>query len=201
MAPVLLLASLLCLSSCSAQKLPDLREGDILFQSLETSQSNAIALATHSKYTHVGMLLPHEGELMVYEAVGPVRYTPVEKWIKAGNGKHVVIRRLQDTSMLDQATKEKLREAAVPYLGKRYDFAFNWSDEELYCSELVWKIYKEGANIELGKPRALKTFDLSSPIVKQVMAKRYGDNVPYEEPMIAPQQVFESELLETVYEN
>ena len=32
---------------------------------------------------------------------------------------------------------------------KDYDLYFEWSDDKIYCSELVWKIYKNGADIEL----------------------------------------------------
>ena len=35
--------------------------------------------------------------------------------------------------------------------GKHYDFWFEWSDERIYCSELVWKIYRRGLGIELGE--------------------------------------------------
>ena len=195
-----LLLTLLLLTSCAGvQQLPELREGDILFQSLETSQSQAIALATKSEFTHCGILLKNGDELMVYEAVGPVKYTPLKKWIGSGNDGRVVVRRLSATS-LSGADLDKMHQSAKSHLGKRYDFGFNWSDEEIYCSELVWKIYKEGKNIELGKPRAMKTFDLSSAEVKRAMRQRYGNNIPYDEPMISPQQVYESELLETVYE-
>jgi len=51
--------------------------------------------------------------------------------------------------------------------GLNYDLAFNWSDEEWYCSELVYKMYKNVFKIELAQPKALKTFDLSNPAVKE----------------------------------
>ncbi|HET6512248.1 MAG TPA: YiiX family permuted papain-like enzyme [Candidatus Kapabacteria bacterium] len=188
------------LTSCAASQLPELREGDILFQSLETSQSTAIALATKSEFTHCGILLKKGDEMMVYEAVGPVKYTPIEKWIRAGNDGRVVVRRLKDIK-LEERDLRHLREEAAPFLGKRYDFAFNWSDEEIYCSELVWKIYKEATNIDLGIPRAMREFDLSSPEVQRIMKQRYGNSIPYDERIISPQQVFESEHLETVFEN
>ena len=35
------------------------------------------------------------------------------------------------------------------YLGRDYDLRFEWSDDKIYCSELVWKIYKEAFNIAL----------------------------------------------------
>jgi uncharacterized protein YycO len=48
-----------------------------------------------------------------------------------------------------QKEGEKLR-------GKKYDIYFGWDDQRIYCSELVWKIYKRGANIEIGKLQRLK---------------------------------------------
>jgi hypothetical protein len=64
----------------------------------------------------------------------------------------------------------------------------------------VWKIYKQGAGIEVGKLQKLQDFDLSSTEVKQKMQERYGNAIPYEALVISPAQLFESELLEVVQE-
>ena len=84
---------------------------------------------------------------------------------------------------------------------KDYDLYFEWSDDKIYCSELVWKIYKEGANIELCKPKKLKEFNLEHPKVQKIMKQRYGSKIPYDEKVIAPSQLYESNLLETIFEN
>ena len=75
---------------------------------------------------------------------------------------------------------------------------FGWSDDRIYCSELVWKIYKEALGIELGKLQQLKEFDLSHPIVQKKLKERYGNNIPYDEKVISPAAIFESEELELV---
>ena len=49
--------------------------------------------------------------------------------------------------------------------------------------------------MEVGKLKKLKDFDLSSSIVKSIMNERYGNNVPYEETVVSPQDIFESDLL------
>ena len=54
-------------------------------------------------------------------------------------------------------------------MGKDYDLYFEWSNEKIYCSELVWKIYKEGAGIEIGELEELSSFDLTNEIVKRKM--------------------------------
>ena len=84
-----------------------------------------------------------------------------------------------------------------PYSPKNYDGQFNWSDDQLYCSELVWKIYHV-AGIDLGKLRKLKEYRFDHPIVKEQLRRRYGDNVPLEEPVIAPSDIFALESLVTV---
>ena len=55
-----------------------LKVGDIIFQSSNSGQSRAIQLATHSKYSHVGLIFNENDQWMVYEAVQPVCVTPLE---------------------------------------------------------------------------------------------------------------------------
>ncbi|MBL7917539.1 MAG: peptidoglycan peptidase, partial [Bacteroidia bacterium] len=71
-------------------------------------------------------------------------------------------------------------------------------DEELYCSEYVWKIYYKALAVEIGKLKPLKSFDLSHPKVKEIMEFRYGDEIPYNEKMISPGDMYTCELLEDI---
>ncbi|MBT8326761.1 MAG: peptidoglycan peptidase, partial [Bacteroidia bacterium] len=82
------------------------------------------------------------------------------------------------------------------FLNKSYDIQFQWSDEKLYCSELVWKIYKRGVGLELGSPKMLKEYNLDSKLVKEQLKLRYGADIPLKDKMISPQDIFESDLLE-----
>jgi uncharacterized protein YycO len=38
---------------------------------------------------------------------------------------------------------------------------FEWSDDRMYCSELVWKIYFEATGIAIGSLQQLKEFNLT----------------------------------------
>lgn len=147
------------------------------------------------------MLVHEKGEWMVFEAVQPVRLTPLHTWIKRGQGGHLVIKRLKDVErFLPEATLIKMRVVGKRYLGKPYDLTFEWDDRRIYCSELVWKVYKEGADIELGSLQHLKDLDLSHPTVQKKMQERFGKKVPMDEPVISPQAIFECPLLTTVVE-
>lgn len=81
-------------------------------------------------------------------------------------------------------------------LGLHYDLAFDWSDEELYCSEFVWKLYHDALKLNLGDPRPLSSFNISHPVVKEKLRQRYGDNIPLDGKMISPGDMYTSPLLE-----
>ncbi|EMO77597.1 hypothetical protein LEP1GSC127_2718 [Leptospira kirschneri str. 200801925] len=50
----------------------------------------------------------------------------------------------------------------------------------------------------LGELKTLKDFNLSSMQVQSLMKKRYGNKIPYSEPVISPVDMFESTELETI---
>jgi uncharacterized protein YycO len=188
-------------SAFFSDKTPSLKSGDIIFQSSQSGQANAVQLATHSVYSHCGIIFIDKGAIMVYEAVQPVKTTPFKAWIKHGKDEKYVVRRLKNAStVLTPAIIAKMKKVGDSFLDKNYDICFGWSDSKIYCSELVWKIYKNGADIEVGKLQKLKDFDLSNKLVKETLKERYGDHIPLEETVISPQNIFKSELLETVEE-
>ena len=157
-------------------------------------------MATKSRFSHMGIILRHDDTLMVYEAVGPVKFTSISDWIDRDPGEHFAVKRLKNAeNILTKANLEKLERVAASFKGKPYDFAFNWSDEKIYCSELVWKIYDRALGIEIGGLRKMKDFDLSSGEVQMKLEERYPNGVPLEETVITPQDVFQSDALATVY--
>jgi hypothetical protein len=148
----------------------------------------------------MGIILRHDDTLMVYEAVGPVKFTSISDWIDRDPGEHFVVKRLKNAeNILTKENLEKLERVAASFKGRPYDFAFNWSDEKIYCSELVWKIYDRALGIEVGGLRKMKDFDLSSREVQMKLEERYPNGVPLEETVISPQDVFQSDALATVY--
>ncbi|WP_136666964.1 YiiX family permuted papain-like enzyme [Flavobacterium sp. H122] len=175
------------------------KEGDIILQTSESYQCEAVRLATNSKFSHCGIIFKDNDKTYVLEAVQPVKITPLDEWISHGKESDYLIRRCKNSEeLLDSKKIESMKTYGKNMLNKDYDLYFEWSDEKIYCSELVWKIYKEGAGIEICPFKKLKEFNLSNPKVKKIMKERYGNNVPLEENVIAPSQLAESKLLETV---
>lgn len=180
----------------------EFQDGDIIFQISQSEQCKAIQLATKSQYAHCGLIFKENGKYRVYEAVQPVQSTSLESWVKRGERGHYVVKRLKNAkTLLTTDILKKLKIESKKFLGRDYDITFEWSDEKIYCSELVWKAYKRAANVEVGKLEKLKDMDLTSEIVKKIMKERYGKNIPLEETVITPASIFASDLLVTVFEN
>jgi hypothetical protein len=180
----------------------EIQDGDLIFQSSMSGQSQAIQLATHSKYSHCGIIYKEGDGYIVFEAVQPVKKTALTKWIAGGDEGHYVIKRLKNSKeVLTPAVIKKMKEVSKGFEGKNYDLYFEWSDSKIYCSELIWKIYQRAAGVEIGNLEKLKNFDLSNPIVQQKIKERYGNNIPLEEKVISPASIFDSALLETVRSN
>ncbi len=186
-----------CFTVVSAAHAYAPQEGDIVFQTSLSSQSVAIQRATHSPYSHVGIVLFRNGQPYVLEAVQPVKYTPLNAWLARGKDGRFVAKRTR-RPLTSSAIAAFHRQAQV-YLGRPYDLTFEWSDRRMYCSELVWKLYK-AAGIELAPLARLGSFDLSDPAVQGIIKKRYGTRAPLDAPVIAPSAIFESRLLATVSE-
>jgi len=193
-ARLLLVCAFLAVSASAAQ--PGWRDGDVIFHTSRSSQSLAIQRATHSPYSHVGIIFVRDGQPYVFEAIATVRYTPLAKWTARGNGSRFVVKRLKRGLTKDQAGK--LRESAREFAGKPYDLYFEWSDGRIYCSELVWKMYSQAIGVELGQLQKLRDFDLRDPAVKAKMRERYGTRIPLDEPVISPAAIYDSNLLATI---
>src|SRR2546427_508411 len=195
--PWILALACACVAAANPRERP--RPGDIVFQTSESPQSRAIQAATHSPYSHMGLVLYRDGRPYVLEAVAQVRLTPLTEWVRKGRDGRYVVKRLKDSGYLSgQVNVERLQRAALSFRGRPYDPYFEWSDERIYCSELVWKAYRRGLGLRIGEPVALSTFDLSSDVVQQKLRERFGDRVPLQEPVISPAAIFNSALLKSV---
>ena len=180
----------------------ELREGDLIFQTSLSRQSQAIQLATKSKYSHCGLIYKDGKEYYVFEAVQPVKRTQLDKWIARGKDGKYVIKRLKNAAqVLTPATLAKMKQIGDKFQGKNYDLTFEWSDDKIYCSELIWKVYQRATGLEIGKLEKLSDFDLTNEAVKQKMKERYGNKILMNEIVISPVAIFDSELLKTVKSN
>lgn len=187
--------SALFLFGCNAQNTSEVKDGDIIFIQNPSGQGKAIQLATKSKYTHVGVIFFENGKPMVYHAVQPVSVNSLEEFKDMSSDGKFEIKRLKDQTVLSKDAVAGMLKEAKSLIGINYDIYFAWDDKELYCSEFVWKIFKKFTKLEIGALRPLKDFNLEAPQVKEIMKRRYGNKIPYDEKMISPGDMYESVLL------
>lgn len=192
------LAAFVSISSCGQEQeavMP--QDGDIVFHESSSRQSPIIKLAQHSKWTHCGIVFYIGEKAYVYEAVEPVKYTPLKDWIARGKNGVYCAKRLG--SPLSASTIEKMKTVGIKYKGKHYDTLFQWSDNKIYCSELIWKIYSQGADIELCPPEKFADFPISNPMVKKLIKERYGNKFDPSEQLVSPNALYKSKLLKEVH--
>lgn len=176
--------------------LTELKTGDIIFHKSKSSQSDVLESVTKSIYTHCGLIWIDGKKKFVLEAVGPVKLTPLKEWINSGKGNHYVVKRLKNAdSILTVEGLRRMKAETDNFMGKNYDSKFCWDDKNIYCSELVWKIYKRAIGIEVGKLQTFDDFDLTGPSAVQLIKNRNMENIPGAETVISPVAIFESGLL------
>ena len=175
------------------------QNGDIIFQTSTSSQSKIIQAVTQSPYSHVGIVIIRDGKTYVYEAIQTVQLTPLATWVDRGVNDQYTVLRLKEP--LSTEHLQRMEAEGQKFKGLSYDLPFKWSDAQMYCSELVWKIYENGAGITLIEPRKMSSYSGLTAKAEQVMEKRWGNRYFYAELVVAPSDLAESDLLETVYTN
>lgn len=176
----------------SAQDTPitDIREGDVIFHTSQSSQSPLIQIGTRSHITHCGIVVMKEGKPYVLETLKTLVLTPLDKFIVRGkDGKY----------WLKRSDKEDIKIDYAHYLGKSYDFAFSFDNDIYYCSELVYDIYKRQLGIELCTPKQIGDYLILGTDkldkIEEAMSRR---GITKEQYAVAPVDIFESEHLYNV---
>ncbi len=170
---------------------PRLKTGDIVLQTSKSRFSKPIREATHSPYSHVGLVEVAPDGVYVIEAISPVSRTSFQAWRLRGEGRKVTVKRLPNLSKEDA---DNVLRVAKGWLGRPYDVRFAAGDGALYCSELVTRAYEEGAHVTLGKREALKDLDLT-PADK---ARAVSMHVSLDQPVITPASLAADGKLEQV---
>jgi hypothetical protein len=170
-------------------------EGDILFQSLPHSPLvDAIEGVTASPYSHCGIVAKEEGRWVVYEAFHNVEATPLKKFLFRGRDLKFDVYRLK--GQFQQYVPATIVNTKT-YLGRPYDVRYRMDDERIYCSELIYKAYRDSSGQQLGA--MVRLGDLNwKPFAKTIEHFEKGP-VPVDREMITPRDLSEAEQLELVF--
>ena len=173
--------SLMAISCKNNVDVNALQEGDIVFIESQSSQSPYIKVGTMSKWTHCGVVVNTPEGMKVLEATKTVRLTPFAQFVGAAKNDNWCVKR----------PKQKLTKPInyKKYLGQAYDLEFKFDNGTMYCSELVWLVYKD-QEIELCKPRKVSSFIMTRiPKVMKLMNKR---NIMKDQEAVAPVDIYKA---------
>lgn len=195
---ILVVLSVLVLTHSCAQPTYIPENGDVIFHTSKSRQSQMISDVTKSKLTHVGIVFVSNGKSYVYEAVQPVKLTPLNEWINRGvDSKYISMR--SKTKLSNEELKD-MKSYGEKQMGKGYDIKFQWSDSKMYCSELVYKIYEQ-VGVSLSDKNTFKDYDLDSKSAQDAIKKRYGTNIDLNEIVVTPVDLRNSSKLKVVFNN
>ena len=173
--------ALMAISCNNIVEVNALQEGDVVFIESQSSQSPYIKIGTMSKWTHCGVVVNTPDGMKVLEASKTVKLTPFNSFIGRAKNENWCIKR----------PKQKLTRPINynKYIGQPYDLEFKFDNGKMYCSELVWLVYKE-QGIELCKPRKVSDFIMTRiPKVKKLMNKR---NIQMNQEAVAPVDIYKA---------
>jgi len=170
------------------------QEGDIVFQSLPRSRLvNAIEGASDSPYSHCGIVAKQNGQWVVYEAFRGVEATPLREFMFRGRNYGFAVYRLKsDHQQNIPATITNVKS----YLGRPYDARYQMDDERIYCSELIYKAYRDASGQQLGE--LVRLGDLNWRPYEETIMYFEGGPVPLDREMITPKHMALATQLELV---
>ena len=147
----------------------DLQTGDLVFQASGSSQSAAIRAATHSPWSHVGVIVVEGERAFVIEAAAHVQKTPLASFLARGVGGAYTVLRMPG---LDDNKRARIAAYTKAEIGKRYDALFMPGDAALYCSELARRAF-DHAGVEVGAWQRAGDLDFASPVVRALLEQRW----------------------------
>jgi len=148
---------------------PPLQDGDLVFQTLLDSRSRTVIVATGSLYAHMGIIKKSGPQTVVIEAIGPVKETDYDQWVKRGLLRRVAI--FRDRNLTPKQSEDILT-AAKNFYGRPYDIFFSFNNEAIYCSELAYLTYKN-AGLSIGKLQKVSDLHADNFLVKKLIERRW----------------------------
>lgn len=177
---------------------PVFKSGDIIGHYSNADFLGFFRNIAKADFNHVGIIMEHDGRLMVLEATGGgVGFNELEDFYARGNYKYTVLRVKSEY----EDSLPGVISQAMNYVGYEYDNSFDLSDEKIYCSELVYKAFEKGGGIEPGRLQKVKEVigvHKYNPILKGI-AGNFVKNVSMEQEVIMPESIMKSVKFNIVY--
>lgn len=165
--------------------------GDVLFQSLpRDALVDVIEGVSGSPFSHCGIVDRVDGEFVVLEAFRTVRAVQLTKFLARGRDGRFAVYRWKPEA---EAVIPDVLAAVHANLGRPYDLHYSMDDEALYCSELIWKAYRDATGESLCDTHALR--ELNWKPYEQAIRQMEDGTVPLARQMVTPAALAQSGVL------
>ncbi len=170
------------------------QEGDVVFQSMPHSPLiDAIEGGQESPLSHVGIVGKQDGQWVVFEALRGVQATPLKMFLLRGREQGFAVFRFKESY---RPQIPATLAAVQKYLGRPYDLRYEMDDEKIYCSELVYKAFRDVTGEELG--RLVRLGDLNWQPHEATIRELEQGPPPLDRLMITPKDLALAPQLELV---
>ena len=197
----LLLSLLANESTMPADLIVRLQTGDIIIKENNRNVSHYENMDLDSSFSMIGMIIIDKEDTYVLEVDGTVKYTPFFDWEQKNDEEFKVYRyccRTTNNTQQTGLTKEEQKQViklSKQYLNKPQDLTFDWSDEQFYDTELIWKIY-DNIGLKLSDSTIRTTRK-----ERRVIEKHVGNPTPTDTPIVLPRHIMNSKKINVVYPN
>ena len=188
-----------------------LQTGDLLFSVGAGNSELLVAIQTSTgrdkdiPFTHVGIVSIENDKTHVLEATSPegVVKTPVEEFFEKTallNGKYLMaVGRVKKEF---EYTIPNAIKNAEKHLGKEYDYAYDETNNQFYCSELVRFAFLDSLNKPIFEPLSMSFKNPETDTIDTYWIKHFeklGKPVPEGEPGTNPADMTKSAVIEIVH--
>jgi hypothetical protein len=145
-------------SATSEARTPVLRVGDVLLQPLKCWACSLIEAEEETIYSHVGVVLSPEPNLLIGEAFGKVRSISFDEFNKKTEpGQKIMVLRFRNDRLSQEFQTRSQKLMGIyesDFHGAKYDHDFRWNNfdeagaEKFYCSEFISKLFQAFIRLE-----------------------------------------------------
>lgn len=175
-----------------------LKEGDVLFISINAFLYKQVARGTGSWSSHVGFAIKEQNQWLIVESKVPfVTKTPLRKFLSRTCNAEVMVRRLKQPPA--DSDIEKLKVAAEKRMGTIYHLGFKYNSNRQFCSKFVYQVFKEALGVELGKIQTLEQLLEENPQASvRFWRCWYFGFIPWQRKTLTPASQIADPTLDTI---
>jgi hypothetical protein len=180
----------------------ELQSGDLVFLAIPNPLYRRVALATGSKTSHVGIAFQNDdGSWQIAESTFPFsKYTPLERYLRRTENGWVCVRRIKGG--LTDGQVVALRQESDRRMGIFYHLGFNYQSPGLFCSKLVFDVYRSALGVQVGELETFQAILEKQPSTSLTFWRFWFFGlVPWSRLTVTPASQLASTVFDTIFQS